>query len=320
MKSLSTCLIATLILLANAARGQEETQSPANLDAHPQFLETGKWWNLFFASVKWRVPMTNVMHRFACTLAALAVVSIASEAEATTIDMNATIDYVTDDTDTIVVADSNPNPPTIVEIVDPARIRADLVIRDNSVVRILGGTTSEFVRAFDQSMVFVSGGVLTEELVLSNDSRATVSGGLLDDMILGGRTYLRMTGADDFGEITAADNARVDLSGGMNTSPATTGFTASGQSRFRIFGSGFNYPLGPIPDAAGTLTGVLRNGDPLEAQFSIADAASIELVPEPTSWALAMLAAGGLLAAARRRRTAPLAEREPRRNSPPHTA
>ena len=49
VKVLPICLVATVVLLSNAARGQYESRSPTTSDTQPQFLESGKWWNLYFA-------------------------------------------------------------------------------------------------------------------------------------------------------------------------------------------------------------------------------------------------------------------------------
>lgn len=49
MNVLPICLLASVFLLASAAHGQDESRSEGTLDAQPQFLETGKWWNLYFA-------------------------------------------------------------------------------------------------------------------------------------------------------------------------------------------------------------------------------------------------------------------------------
>ena len=68
-------------------------------------------------------------------------------------------------------------------------------------------------------------------------------------------------------------------------------------------GTDFNYPYGPVPDSWGTLTGTLKNGDPIDVLFSVWSNASMVLaVPEPSSLTLLAMGAVGLLAYAWHRR------------------
>jgi hypothetical protein len=57
------------------------------------------------------------------------------------------------------------------------------------------------------------------------------------------------------------------------------------QTVLYVVGSGFNYPLGAIPDASGVLTGVLADGSPIDTSFSIhpGDGHRLVLVPEPST-------------------------------------
>ena len=103
-----------------------------------------------------------------------------------------------------------------------------------------------------------------------------------------------------FGGVDANDNSRVSISGGLFESLRAGRSSGDHTSLITIAGSGFNYPFGEIPDSAGTLTGMLANGDPIDAPFSIYDNASIVLVPEPAT--LSLLALGGLALLSRRRK------------------
>jgi len=79
--------------------------------------------------------------------------------------------------------------------------------------------------------------------------------------------------------------------------------SAAGSSVVNIYGTGFNYPYGPIADASGTLTGILENGNPIDVRFTIySDASIILAVPEPSTLALLFMGAGGLLLYTRSRR------------------
>jgi hypothetical protein len=254
--------------------------------------------------------MTRTILSFVWVLASLIVASASSDAVAITIDMNTTIDFVTNDEEVIVVAGGNSKPPTTVQIVDPAEFGEDLLIHDDSIVHILGGRTHEFVRAFDESTVFVSGGTLTEELVLRDSSRAIVSGGDLDEIDLYGQACLRVTGGNDTFWSWARDQAFVEILGGqLVPNPFGSEFLAEGNSRFLIYGGNFNYPLGPLADSTGWLTGILSNGGAIDVQFTISDGASITLVPEPASWITAFSGGIALLLVARRRLRCAVARR-----------
>ena len=96
-----------------------------------------------------------------------------------------------------------------------------------------------------------------------------------------------------FGSFWAHDSSTVTVCGGSHHSVVT------------ISGTGFNYPYGEIPDTSGTLTGVLANGDPINASFEIYDNASIVLVPEQAALVLLSIGAAGLVSWARVRRSRP---------------
>lgn len=74
-----------------------------------------------------------------------------------------------------------------------------------------------------------------------------------------------------------------------------------GTSEFNIYGKGFNYPYGPIPEIAGwnqgTLTGTLHMSEEISWIFRYPDTASIilhemEVIPVPASCILAGLGIG----------------------------
>jgi probable HAF family extracellular repeat protein len=143
---------------------------------------------------------------------------------------------------------------------------ADFVHANNlSTLNVSGGTFGSFW-AHDSSTVTVCGGSLP--VWAEQDSRAEISGG----------TILFIKAGD---------------AGGSHHSVVT------------ISGTGFNYPYGEIPDMSGTLTGVLANGDPINASFEIYDNASIVLVPEQAALVLLSIGAAGLVSWARVRRSRP---------------
>ncbi|MFP4054415.1 MAG: PEP-CTERM sorting domain-containing protein [Phycisphaerae bacterium] len=67
----------------------------------------------------------------------------------------------------------------------------------------------------------------------------------------------------------------------------------------RIYGTGFNYSLGPIADSDGVLTGTLTDGTEIEWTFYRDDASTIQLVPEPAT--MLLLVPAGVAAVLRRR-------------------
>jgi len=85
-------------------------------------------------------------------------------------------------------------------------------------------------------------------------------------------------------KIVAYDSSIVHISGGT-IGLVQAGYDDDGHTSIvTILGTDFNYPYGAIPDDAGTLTGTLANGDPIDAPFEIHSDASIVLaVPEPNT-------------------------------------
>lgn len=178
------------------------------------------------------------------------------------------------------------------------------------------------VEAIDQSTVQISGGMISVEgdparapsaaIRLSDDASLTISGGAFTAVsapilvagdasattIFGGSfTATDRAGADGGALIRANDSAVVDIFGGSFTAEAL-GLDAAGQSVINVHGDEFQLdglPVGPgfIPQA-GLLTGVLRDGSP----FSLLSAGRVFLnvIPEPTGGALALIGLGGWFA------------------------
>jgi len=241
------------------------------------------------------------------------------------IDQNTTIDYTTEEDVHIV---QGADPPTVVDVVAPASLYGHTRAFDSSILNVTSGD-AEFIYAHDSSVVNYTSSEWCSSVETYDVSTANLSGGI-NDLFAYGTSTVNVTG-DSMGEIWAAcdsstmnvfggtsdhlqarDSSRVNISGGSFWPAASesatitiTGGTIGGLSAgndwggphdcvITVAGSGFNYPYGPIPDAAGTLTGMLANGDSISAGFGIYRNASIVLVPEPSTFVLLSIGAATL--------------------------
>ncbi len=145
-----------------------------------------------------------------------------------------------------------------------------------------GGSVSGDLRASGHSLVRVAGGSVAGDVVARDDARAEIkSGSVLGQVLASGAAHVTILGGN-VTTLVARDTARIDLAG-----------------------TGFNFPLGDVGDLAGTLTGTLADGTPLSASFVRDAGATIQLVPEPGAFALALCSGVTLGAVARRRRSLP---------------
>lgn len=257
---------------------------------------------LILAAHAYRRRRSRTM-RIRCMAALVLAVSVGvGQAKAELlIDYDTTIDYTVDgDVRVIEGAD----PPTIVQIVDPAYLREQLLIYDGSIVQMSGGAVHECVHTYDASTLDISGGSLAEDVWCHDTSTVNISGGELSDYVVGeGASNVSILGGSIWG-VAARGNSLVDISGGsMRAWPQEYGLLADDSSTILLRGTGFNYPYGEIPEASGTLTGFLASGDPLQADFEIYADGSIVLVPEPATAILSLVAGlAGVACASRRRR------------------
>lgn len=203
-----------------------------------------------------------------------------------------------------VIRGTNPAPPTVVTVVEPADIDGDVLVFDDSVLNVLGGRIASF-EAHGTSNVNFAGGLLATGATAFGQSQVNVVGGELGDYVrVRDQANLTIGGGTTWG-VAAFDEAFVQILGGQFTDalPAVqNSLDARGNSTILIFGSGFNYPAGPIADSTGTLTGTLASGESFAARFSIADGASIQVVPEPAAACLAATGIAGLWYVRRRSR------------------
>ena len=179
----------------------------------------------------------------------------------------------------------------------------DIVARDSSTLTISGGSF-DGASAFDTATLDFLGGTAGEDVTGHGSSIVNILGGIIgDDVVAYDSCVMNVSGGNMLsGGIEAYGASRVSISGGLIESLRAGQAVDEHSSIITIAGSGFNYAYGEIPDPSGTLTGLLANGDPINADFSIYSDASIVLVPEPSTFILLSMAAVSLALCVWRRR------------------
>lgn len=189
--------------------------------------------------------------------------------------------------DGVIVEDSDVGDPTSVTIGDGADLGAHagfagLVAFGQSEVTIIGGNFNGDAPAafYDQSHGTLSGGVVGDPgsvVTFSASDRAVVD--VRGGTFRGG------------GILAGAGSPTVNIYGGdfsqLGRAIAAFGSGSEGTPVVNVFGTGFNYPPGAIPDETGTLTGFLSDGSPFDNTFFRSEAViNIVVVPEPSAAAL----------------------------------
>jgi hypothetical protein len=220
------------------------------------------------------------------------------------LDYNTTIDYTieADPNDegagVLIVEGTNANPPTVVNIVEPAYINRDVTLRDASVLNVYGGRLNghdDGLGAIDNSTVSLYGGEFSSPgAAVSAYGHATINiydGLIHNETDAEGWSTINIFGGAFEAAIDANDEqARVYIHGGI-----IPGLRVDEQCVITVYGRDFNFPYGPIGDSSGTLIGTLAGGDLINAPFEILSEGSIVLaVPEPPSVLLSVLAVLGL--------------------------
>jgi hypothetical protein len=205
---------------------------------------------------------------------------------------------------------TNPDPPTIVDVVEPADIRRDVDVGDSSVLNVYGGritATENGIEAFDESVVnFFGGEVIGVHEAFGAYGNSTIN--VYEGLFRGHSVEAEAAGTINiFGgafetQIYTSEVAQVHIHGG-----SISRLEIAETSWITVYGTGFNYPYGPISDDAGVLTGVLSDGQPINAEFRIdrtfsEDVSVVLAVPESSTLVLMTTSAVGLSVIARRRR------------------
>jgi hypothetical protein len=264
-----------------------------------------------------------MMRSVILSVAVLVSVGVGRAEADVVIDYDTTIDYTITDSVRIVEG-GNPNPPTVVDIVEPAYVSRNVRAFDFSIVNVRGGTIGgyddETLTAYDTSTVNVYGGSLGGEVNVINNGVVNIYGGYVFDADAAGSGTLNIYGGEVGGPnatdgstvnifdgqidgIRATDSGTVSIHGGTIVSDMRSGVGRGyHDSVITVFGTDFNYPYGPIPESSGVLTGVPANGGSIDVTFEIYSDASIVLVPEPCTVVLLAMGVLGLAARTRRRR------------------
>lgn len=189
--------------------------------------------------------------------------------------------------DDIFVIDSATKQATTLELASGGNMFTgrNLYIYGQSKVIVNGGTVGRYLNVYDSASFEIHEGTIYETVILNSTSTATMTGGnvrghfsllgnsrltlsggsVIQHIYLNNDSVLILQGGSIGRELFAEDNSSVEMSGGWIDEI----MHARHDAEITIIGTGFNYPLGYIADASGTLTGTLANGDPIEIPFII---------------------------------------------------
>lgn len=146
------------------------------------------------------------------------------------------------------------------------------VFLQNATGEVSGGSM-RLLQITHGSQLLMTGGEIRGQLVVADSSFARLQGGNIQERLIGN------------------DNSSIEISGGNIREAATHGtaqisifggsfdllVAAVESSLITIIGDNFNFPLGPIANLSGTLTGTLGVGTPISVDFIRATTAPIIL-------------------------------------------
>lgn len=232
--------------------------------------------------------------------------------------------------ETLTLDDGPGGNPTELTIVDRGLLLEGLIARSNSRVQMLGGAVRT-MRMEGSSFAAISGGEIGDLQPVESGAHVTISGGRM--RVSANDAHVEISGGDlSYISLSGAASGTVTVTGGLiresiglngfgtltitggevrrqvqlnqyNTGRIFGGLFTQGdvgvqlfsEGELTIFGTDFNFPLGDLVPLAGTLTGILSNGDPLNVNFGRSSVGRITLVellpiPEPSTGALIGLA------------------------------
>jgi hypothetical protein len=188
----------------------------------------------------------------------------------------------------------------------------DVYGNDTSTVTVHDVTVLNNIFALGYAEIDVSAATVGDPLdtggrnIFANGSssiRVHTGSVVLDDVFTNDMATIVIEDAEMGRSLFANGMSRIDFSGGS----LADDIQSNGESIVRIFGANFAVdgapvPFGPVAALAGTLTGELADGSPLDNPFTRQETATILLseVPEPS--AALLLAVGAVTLAAARRR------------------
>jgi hypothetical protein len=145
----------------------------------------------------------------------------------------------------------------------------DLSVYHDSIATINGGSITYNVFAYNNSIVNIYGGAIGvgmgRDLIASNYAKVFMSGGSIGRYLEANNdAEILFSGGSIAYDLIAGDNSQVVISGGSIGRWVISKYNA----QVVVVGTGFNYPLGYISGASGTLTGTLASGDPLDVSFT----------------------------------------------------
>ncbi|MHC4110384.1 MAG: hypothetical protein ACYSUY_04870 [Planctomycetota bacterium] len=177
------------------------------------------------------------------------------------------IDYLIDDF--VSVDGADPGMRTTVNLLDGGDIVWYLMVYNDGIVNILGGS-AQVLGAHQNSVVKMSGGLIETSLLVFGYSRARISGGAIANQLRAGGSRIDLSGGSIGQELIAWSTAVLTIHGwnfAVDGQPVGYGALTS------IYGGNW----GEEPDRR--LTGTLACGGPINNVFWIADDSVILLAP-----------------------------------------
>jgi hypothetical protein len=189
------------------------------------------------------------------------------------------------------------DPPTSVDLLDPAAIGGDAWVRDSSVFSMIGGSIQGDLRPSDSSTTNVFGGRVRVDVDARESSTLNISGGDFDEIINArDQSVVNISGGsvyhDEGASLQVFNSATVNISGGsfartlyvwdsgqLNLSGGSfDGNLITVQSGASVDVYGYNLQL-----ADHLLTGTWADGTPIDLSIWYDPAATITLhnIPEP---------------------------------------